>query len=292
MRAAPALLALLFLTAPASAQFSAKPIFAQGYPPPQPGYGQSQPGYGQPQPGYGQSGGSNLSSGGLAPPTGSAPSGAGEARTEQELERAEREDSGRGLEFFYINAEVGGEHLGLQTFKANNLVDAGVVETSQTGLVVGAGLGLRLVFITLGPRFRIGMFDQWQLWTLNGELGIRIPLGDVEPYFTFGGGYASVGAFDSGNLGGALNSDDVDITGYNIRGGFGIDLYLSSAFSIGANLTGEMLILTRPGVDPSKLQGSASGGTTSAQAAAEVYAADGSSIGAGVTLTGVAGLHF
>jgi hypothetical protein len=272
---------------------SAGPAAAQNYPPPnsgQPGYGQ--PGYGQPGYGQGQPGqGSGMSSGGLAPPSGSTGNSTpGAVQTEAELERAEREDSGRGLEFFYINAEVGGQHLGLQTFKANDLVDAGVVKTSQTGLMVGAGLGLRLVFITLGPRFRIGMFDQWQLWTLNGELGIRIPLGDVEPYFTFGGGYASVGAFDSGNLGGALNSDDVDITGYNIRGGFGIDLYLSSAFSIGANLTGEMLVLTRPGVDPSKLQGSTSGGTGAA--AAEVYAADGSSIGAAVTLSGVAGLHF
>lgn len=270
----------------------AAPVAAQNYPPPsQPVYGQ--PGYGQPGYGQGQQQGqgTGMSSGGLAPPTGSAANNnAGSAHTEQQLEKAEREDSGRGLEFFYINAEVGGQHLGLQTFKANDLVDAGVVKTSQTGLMVGAGLGLRLVFITLGPRFRIGMFDQWQLWTLNGELGLRIPLGDVEPYFTFGGGYASVGAFDPGNLGGSLNSDDVDITGYNIRGGFGIDLYLSPAFSIGANLTGEMLVLTRPGVDPSKLQGSASGG--SAQAAAEVYAADGSSIGAAVTLSGVAGLHF
>lgn len=268
-------LAVLCLTSAATFAL-ALPASAQGYG----GGGGYGGGYGQNQPGGG------MSSGGLAPPS-SQPRSAEGARTEQELDKADREDSGRGLEFFYINAEVGGEHLGLQTFKANNLVDAGVVKTSQTGLVYGAGLGLRLVFITLGPRFRIGTFDQWQLWTLNGELGLRIPLGDIEPYFTFGGGYASVGSFDSGNLGGKLNSDDVDITGYNIRGGFGLDIYLSSAFSIGANLTGEMLVLTRPGVDPSKLQATG----TSADAS-QVYQADGSSIGAGVTLTGVVGLHF
>ncbi len=95
-----------------------------------------------------------MSSGGLAPPgsnpgytnTNQPPTSA----TEQELETADREDSGRGLEFFYLNAEVGGEHLGLQTFKANQLVDSNVVKTTQTGLMFGAGLGLRLVFITLG----------------------------------------------------------------------------------------------------------------------------------------------
>ncbi|MBX3128313.1 MAG: hypothetical protein KF718_16435 [Polyangiaceae bacterium] len=245
------------------------------------GYGQpGQQPYGQPQPGQ-----PGLSSGGLAPPSGTSQSDQNSMQTQHELERADREDSGRGLEFFYINAEIGGEHLGLQTFKANNLVDAGVVKTSQTGLAMGAGLGVRLVFLTLGPRFRLASFEDWQLWTLNAELGIRIPLGNVEPYFTFGGGYASVGSFDSGNLGGNLNNDDVDITGYNLRGGFGIDLYLSPAFSIGANLTGEMLFLSRPGVDPSKLN-------TGTGSTDDVYAADGSSIGAGVTLTAVAGLHF
>jgi len=237
--------------------------------------------------------GQGLEAGGLAPPTGSTgttdPYGAS-TPTEQELERAEREDAGRGLEFFWINGEVGVEHLGLQTFKAKNLVDADVVETTQTGLLFGGGLGVRLVFLTLGARFRLGTFSEWQLWTLNGELGIRIPLGSLEPYFTLGGGYASIGAFDTANVGADLNSAGVDITGFDIRGGFGLDYYFSDAFSLGVNLTGELLFLTRPGVDPSKLQ--AAGGATGTQAAAQVYAADGSSIGSGVTLTAVVGLHF
>jgi hypothetical protein len=235
-----------------------------------------------------------LEAGGLAPPSGSTgasdPYGAS-TPTEQELERAEREDAGRGLEFFWINAEAGVEHLGLQTFKANNLVDAEVVDTTQTGPVFGGGLGLRLVFLTLGGRFRLGTFSEWQLWTLNAEVGMRIPLGAIEPYFTFGGGYASLGAFDADNVGGDLNRAGVDITGYNVRGGFGLDIYFSDAFSLGANLTGELLVLTRPGVDPSKLQGNVSGGGGQASAEA-VYTADGSSIGSAVTLTAVAGLHF
>lgn len=226
--------------------------------------------------------GQGMEAGGLAPPAGSTgspdPYGAS-TPTEQELERAEREDAGRGLEFFWMNGEVGFEHLGLQTFKANDLVDAELVETTQTGPVFGGGLGVRLVFLTLGARFRLGSFAEWQLWTLNGELGIRIPLGAFEPYFTLGGGYASIGAFDTANVGTDLNKAGVDITGFDIRGGFGFDYYFSNAFSLGANLTGELLFLTRPGATASALQGT-------------VYAADGSSIGSGVTLTAVIGLHF
>ncbi len=242
---------------------------------------QNQP-YNQPPP-------SDMNAGGLAPPSsagGEDPS-APLPPTEQELAKADREDSGRGLEFFYINAEIGGEYLGLQTFKANHLVDAGVVKTLQTGLLYGGGLGVRLVFLTLGGRFRLGHFSEWDLWTLNAELGIHIPLGSVEPYFTLGGGYASAGSFNSKKLGGDLQSKDVDIKGWDIRGGFGIDLYLSSTFSLGANLTGEMLILTRPGISAAKLQA-----TSSSASANDIYAADGSSIGSAVTLTAVAGLHF
>ena len=267
--------AALFLSSTAFAQYGG-----------QPGYGQQQPSQGQPP----------LQAGGLSPPSSGGappPSNQPPTATEQQLQKADREDSGRGLEFFWLNGEVGFTHLGLQTFKANDLVDAGVTKTNDSGLTYGGGLGLRLVFITLGGRFRLANLSEYQLWTLNAELGIRIPLGDLEPYFTFGGGYASMGSFGSGNLGSGLNSSDVDITGYNIRGGFGIDYYVTPVFSIGANLTGEMMGLTRPGVDPSKIQGSASGGTGSAaEAESSVYAADGSSIGAAVTIAGVVGLHF
>jgi hypothetical protein len=243
-------------------------------------------GYGAPPPNGQQNGG--LQAGGLAPPPPMRQDqNPGSQQTEQQLEKAEQEDSGRGLEFLWLNGEVGYEHLGLQTFKANNLVDAGIVKTTQNGLVYGGGIGARLVFITLGARFRLANFSEFQMWTLDGELGLRIPLGDLEPYFTFAGGYASMGSFDSANIGQDFNKAGVSITGYNLRAGFGLDYYLSPAFSLGANLTGEMLVLSRPGVDPSKLQ--SSGASASTQ---DIYKADGSSIGAAATLTAVAGLHF
>ncbi len=230
--------------------------------------------------------GSDLSAGGLAPPEAiesESDRQARESQTEAQLEKAEKEDSGRGLEFFWLNGEVGVEHLGLQTFKANDLVDADLVSTTQTGLVYGGGLGLRLVFLTLGARFRMGSFADYQLWTLNAEAGFRIPLGSIEPYFTFGGGYASLGSFDASSLGSA----NVGASGFDLRGGFGLDIYLTEMFSLGGNLTGDVLFLSRPKADNADLSTTA-GGTL----AADVYGQDGSSIGAGATLTLVVGLHF
>jgi hypothetical protein len=224
---------------------------------------------------------SNLESGGLRPPDAvdssqtTAPAQDANA-PEKELEKADQEDSGRGLEWVWLNAEVGGEHLGLQTFKADSLVDPQRVKTTQTGLVLGAGLGVRLLVFTAGVRFRLGNFSEWRLWTLNAEGGLRIPLGSLEPYVTIGAGYASLGSFSTD----APASSKADVKGFNARVGAGLDYYLSNTFSVGANLSGDFLFLSR------KAQSSASGDE------AAVYGKDGSSIGAGATLTAVAGLHF
>lgn len=234
--------------------------------------------YGAQQP---EAQGEQMQAGGLAPPSGSS-TDQESAQTEQKLDDADKKDSGRGLEWFYLNAEAGFEHLGLQTFKTGLLVDPKIVSTTQTGGLIGAGLGLRLVFITIGPRFRVGLFSDYQVWTLDAEVGLRIPLGNVEPYLNLSGGYASMGAFSAQNIGGPT-SGDVSITGYNIRAGGGLDIYVTPVFSIGAGLTGEMLGLTRPGVSVSKL---------GASAGSNLYAASGSSVGFGLTGTAVFGLHF
>jgi hypothetical protein len=297
-RALSGLVASLVVSAPALA-------LAQGYG--QSPYGQGSSPYGQQgggtaaqpyggsgsqgQPAYGSQPAnqpSSLQAGGLTAPGTSQPEqqpDPASQQTERELEKAEEEDSGRGLEWFYINAEGGVEHVGLQTFSANNLIDASIVESTQTGWVVGAGLGLRLLFITIGPRFRLGTFSAWQLWTLNGEVGFHIPLGSIEPYFVLGAGYASVGSFGADNIGSGLNSSDVSITGYDIRGGGGLDIYVTPVFSIGANVTFEMLGLTRPGVTVQQV----ASGPSNAQ---DVYALDGSSTGSALTGTLVLGLHF
>jgi hypothetical protein len=227
---------------------------------------------------------SNLDAGGLRPPeavdsTEQAPPGEPAESPEQELERADKEDAGRGLEWVWLNAEVGGEHVGLHTFKSKDLVDGELIKASQTGLLYGGGLGLRILNYTAGVRFRMGTFSDWSLWTLNAEGQFRIPIGRLEPYATLGGGYASLGSFKTD----AELVSDVEIRGFNARIGVGLDYYLSNTFSIGGNVTGDLLVLSRsavfvpPNVD---------------FADEFVYGKDGSGIGAGATLTVVVGLHF
>jgi len=245
---------------------------------------------GQPQPATAPPGSQPpMEAGGLAPPPSTSPESPEVAQTEAKLDEAEQKDSGRGLEWVWLNAEIGFEHLGLQTFHANNLVDAAIVGTTQTGFLYGAGLGVRLVFITLGARFRMGMFSAYDLWTLDGEVGLRIPLGKLEPHLMIAAGFASLGAFSASDVGGGVNRDNLDISGYNVRAGGGLDYYVTPIFSVGAAVTFELLGLSRASV--SDLQNLQSGGASTATAG-ELYQASGSSLGSALTGTLVLGLHF
>ncbi len=238
---------------------------------------------------------SSLNAGGLTPP-GSAngsPSGYDPRHqsydTEQSLKTADESDSGRGLQFVWVNAEAGFQYLSLNTFHANNLVDSQFVKSSQSGPLYGIGAGIQLVFLTLGARFRMGDFSAWQMWTLDAEAGIHMPIGRVEPYFTFDVGYASLGAFGGANS--ALNLKSANIHGWNGRVGFGMDFYVTKVFSIGALMSGDVLYLKRSKVSTLPVDPALAADPAYASAA-KVYANDGSSVGGAATLTGVLGLHF
>jgi hypothetical protein len=227
-----------------------------------------------------------MQAGGLAPPPPESETDES-VKTEENLQKADQEDSGRGLEFFYVNVEGGVQHLGLQTLHANNLTDAAVAASTQTGPMFGAGLGVRLLFITIGPRFRLAHFGDFDIWTLGGEVGFHFPLGNFEPYFDVGAGYASLGSFNGKNIA----NDAVSVHGYDIRGGGGFDYYLTPVFSVGANVSVDLVGLTRPGVNPQAINPTL---TASPQGSSGTvnYAADGSSLGMGVSGTAVLGLHF
>ncbi len=220
--------------------------------------------------------GSSLSAGGLAPPPAlentPPPAGAATpAQTEAELAKADKEDSGRGLEFVWMNGEVGVMHLGLGTFSNDNLVDTAAVNTTQTGLVLGAGIGVRLVFLTLGTRFRYAPLPDAKLWTLGLEAGLHAPFGSLEPSVTLGVGYVSVGSFPG--------PVPATARGFDARLGAALDYYLTNMFSVGVNAGAELLVLSR-----SSICAASSGPST--------YCSEGSSTGGALTATGVAGLHF
>jgi hypothetical protein len=204
---------------------------------------------------------------------------------EADLEESKRRDSGRGLTWFWLEADGGFEHVGLHTFDVDEQkLTAGFVDTEQSGGVVGGGIGARFFVFTIGARGRMGFFDAWQLGRIGGELGLHLPLGFVEPHFDLGGGYAALGHFDG------VVAERIGIHGGYARADAGVDLYPVKQLSFGATTSFDFMALTRPGVDPTELAKLEGEGAISAAQSA-LLAADGSSYGATFAITGVIGLH-
>lgn len=207
--------------------------------------------------------------------------------TEEALDEAKEDDSGRGLSWFYLDAEGGYQFVQLQTFEVDqDSLTAGLVPNDASGGFVGAGLGVQLVFITLGPRFRAGFFPDWQIFSIGPEVGFRFPIGFLEPHFELGGGYVALGS-----LGGAIEgaSDAVDIQGGYGRVSGGLDFYPLEVLSVGLGASWQFMGLTRPGVSPDELAPEQRATLDDAQEAA--LAADGSSYGSAIHIYGKLGLH-
>jgi len=168
---------------------------------------------------------------------------------------------------------MGVAYVGLETLHLTRELFPSRVSKADVGPMAGVGVGLRLLFLTVGPRFRFGHFRDWDLWTLGAEVGFKAPLGAVEPFFALGAGYAKVGS---------LQDAGVRVQGYNVRLNAGLDYYFSKAFSIGGMASAEVLGMTRPGVDLNRATGSV---------AEDVYKLDGSSVGVVMMASAVVGFH-
>jgi hypothetical protein len=236
----------------------------------------------------GQAADPGLNAGGLAPPpkvesqggSGGADGAPTPQGTDATLAEADREDSGRGLEFVWLNGEIGVQHLGLETFSGNDLLGPDVPKRKITSLIAGAGLGARIVFLTVGARFRYAHERNLKHFNVGLEGAVHWPFGALEPYAGLGVGYARVlDVVRIGPLDARAMTKIRPIYGIDARIFGGVDYYLTNMFSVGANVSGDVLFLFRSGSD-------------GADSDTDVYVRDGKSIGAGVTATAVGGLHF
>lgn len=224
--------------------------------------------------------------GGLAPPgdthrpPSAPPPSSTVTSTEQDLDKAEEKDSGRGLQWLYFDVEGGVQYVGLETFSSDGLTYAKTTGSSAVGPMFGGGLGIQLLFVTIGGRARMGVFKDWNIASFGGELGFRFPIGSVEPYFDLGGGYAMLAGLKTDTWGG-----DTKIHGGYVRAGLGLDYYVTSTFSVGGHVSGDVMILSRDGLKGASI----SDLTPDAQT---VASKDGTSVGGALNGTVVLGLHF
>jgi hypothetical protein len=206
-----------------------------------------------------------------------------ERATFQQLERADREDAGRGLQFVWIAPDVGFQWVGLDALSNSDLIDERV--SAGMGPAFGGTLGARWLYYTFGARFRYSLLNEFSMWTAGGDFALRIPLGSFEPYGFIGAGYLQAQDFAAGDELRLLGATaDLQMSGLNARLGGGFDYYVTPVFSTGVSIDAEAMFLSRdalPGSDDADAAFSES-----------VYAVDGSAIGLSVTAMAVLGLHF
>ena len=208
------------LTIAAAAMFSL-PASAQLQPPP-PMQPQPQP-WGAPAPGR------------PSPAWGAPPQSA----TVQQLNASESSGSFRGLEWGYVNVEVGAAYV--------DLGQKAAYPGPGGGLALGLGAGLRFLTWTFGVRGRIAAVSGFSLYEANLEAGFHLPLGAWDPYVALHGGYAtsSISAQSPSGIG-AFTPPPV--SGADLGGSLGADYYLSALFSLGVDATLDALFLNAPDI--------------------------------------------
>jgi hypothetical protein len=174
-----------------------------------------------------------------------------EQATAAKLDEAERDDNGRKFELVWIDAHLGGSYIDMRQFSSSSFQ---IEKASSAGPMVSLGAGLRLLVLVLGVRAKYNALSAFNMWQVNGELGFKIPIGQVDILIGGHGGYSFVGSLGDGTVaastaGTPTNTDAVKIRGFNAGLDFAVDYYLTDTFSIGGGFFADFLFLNRPPVD-------------------------------------------
>ena len=209
--------------------------------------------------------------------------------TTQRLDEAESQDSKRNFELVYVDAQAGASYIDMAQFSSE---DFNIRKTTSAGPAFSLGAGIRLLVFYAGVRARYNVLSLFNLWQLNAEAGLKIPISSLDFMAGLHGGYSFVGSLSDSNratdTSTPTKNDAVSIRGFNVGADVAVDYYINSFFSVGVGVLGDLLILNRPAVDLPK------GLTAEQQAAAKkdpVYSKSGTA--AGLELGGMLrlGLH-
>jgi hypothetical protein len=180
----------------------------------------------------------------------------------------------------FIDAMIGPGYSTLASFNSSTLAAQNI---SGGGLVVGAGAGLRLSFLTLGARARALALGNLSVWEIDGETAFHVQVDSADVYLGLRGGYAVGSVSTNGSNGGGG-----DVDGFNIGTMLGFDSFITGFLSWGLELNPELLDVQRPplplpaGLSPANLTPAQQG----------LYEASGLNVGLVFIASVHLGLHF
>lgn len=182
-------------------------------------------------------------------PTGNGLEAQQQQATTERLDEAEREDSKRGFELFWLDAHLGGSYIDMRQLSDSDLR---LEKASSAGPAFSLGAGVRFVVLVLGARARYNALAAFNMWQLNGEVGLKLPIASSDILIGAHGGYSFVGSLGQASVATdtttPADTDQVKIRGFNAGLDFAYDYYVSPMFSVGAGAIGDFLFLNRPPV--------------------------------------------
>jgi hypothetical protein len=231
-----------------------------------------------------------------APGAPGSPAVGQEAAQLEELNKAEREDSGRHFELFWIDGNVGGSYIDMRQFSSETL---GVEKASSVGPAFSLGAGLRFVVFVVGARARYNALSAFNMWQINGELGLKFPIRSFDFLIGGHGGYSFVGRLGDASVAANTNTptdaDAVKVRGFNAGLDVALDYYVSPTFSIGVGGMADALFLNRPPAPLPDLSALPPAERAAAEASIQndpLYQKSGASIGMQLGVGLRLGLHF
>ena len=174
-----------------------------------------------------------------------------EAATTAKLNEAESADSGRNFEIFWVDAHIGASYIDMRQFSSDKLA---IEKSHSGGPMFSLGAGIRYVLLVAGVRAKYNVLSAFNMWQVNGEIGLKIPIDSIDLLIGAHGGYSFVGSLGDGTVASSdasatpTNNDAVKIRGFNAGLDLGVDYYITKNFSVGAGVFGDFLYLKRPPV--------------------------------------------
>ncbi|MDH5493138.1 MAG: hypothetical protein OEY14_14380, partial [Myxococcales bacterium] len=153
-------------------------------------------------------------------------------------------DEGRDPGVFWIEPSFGFSWVDLARFDASDFIPQ-TSEARGSGFTLGLGLGFRISLLTIGARGTLSSYFGFELGTAGAELGLRIPLGNLELFARGGLAYGWMGDANYVNPG----LSETDVTGLVIDTGAGLDFFMGKGFAIGGSASGAFLNLTSNAAD-------------------------------------------
>ena len=170
-----------------------------------------------------------------------------EQQTQEDLNRSEKEDSGRSFELLWVDSTLGGSYINMTGLNNSTLQ---IQKSSAGGPMADIGVGVRFVVLVIGARLKYNALSSFNMWQMDGQIGLKFPISKLDILIAGHGGYSFVGSLGDASVATSTSTpaptDQVKIRGFNAGLDFGIDYFVSSIFSVGAGGFVDFLFLNRP----------------------------------------------